>query len=202
MAALNWVRKEQVAAMKWEEIDEEHWVWKCEEHKARKEKLDRDGNTVLDGTAHVVPFADASIEILKYMREYQKAAGINSKFTFVSNRGRTSKSGHVDKTTINTWLKGGFFKRHPQYRDKLTPHGFRTTGKSWARENGWPEIDSEMALAHRLGDRVQEIYARDAERIEQRRDMMQAYADYCSRTAPLPANVHRIRRRPKRRRTS
>jgi integrase len=69
------------------------------------------------------------------------------------------------------------------------PHGFRTTFKGWAVEHGYPDDDSEMALAHTVGTSVRNIYARHAHRIEPRRLMMQSWADYCGRTEPLDAKI-------------
>jgi hypothetical protein len=61
--------------------------------------------------------------------------------------------------------------------------------KTWAVEHNYPETDSEMALAHKIGDPVRNIYARFAQKIEPRRLMMQDFADYCDRTEPLPSAV-------------
>jgi hypothetical protein len=44
-----------------------------------------------------------------------------------------------------------------------------------------------------IGTKVRNIYKRHAQRIEQRRPMMKAWAKYCNRTEPLPAKVVPLR---------
>lgn len=64
-----------------------------------------------------------------------------------------------------------------------TVHGFRTTFKSWSRQQGYANELSEIQLWHKLGNRVQQAYDRDP-MLEQRREMMQAWADYCFSLCP------------------
>jgi integrase len=75
----------------------------------------------------------------------------------------------------------------------ITIHGFRTTFGNWSVDHGYEERDSEMALGHMVGNAIRSIYKRNATRIEPRRLMMQAWADYCDRTEPLPAEVIPLR---------
>ena len=82
-------------------------------------------------------------------------------------------------------------------RTDCTPHGFRSTFGEWSVDHGYDERDSEMALGHVVGTAVRNIYKRNAERIEQRRPMMQAWADYCGRTKPVPAGVIQFNRAKK-----
>ena len=46
-----------------------------------------------------------------------------------------------------------------------------------------------MALGHSIGNGVRNTYKRNAKRIEPRRQMMQAWADFLDRVEPLPATV-------------
>lgn len=64
---------------------------------------------------------------------------------------------------------------------KSTVHGFRSSFKSWSEENGWgndPRL-AEFALAHSLPDKVEASYNR-VTRVEERRRLMQRWADYCA----------------------
>jgi integrase len=71
-------------------------------------------------------------------------------------------------------------------RKDVTVHGFRTAFRSWAETDGRFNLeDAEAALNHVVGNTVQRIYARDADRIEPRRQLMQAWADFCDRTEPM-----------------
>ncbi len=176
------VRKGQANAARWAEIDMENRVWRCEEHKTRETRTNRRGETVLVGEAHVIPLSDAAMGVLKAMRELQSAGGIDSEYVFHGRRG-----GHMAQTTINTWLKLRFKKKRPEFANvDFTPHGMRRAFKSWARSEGIPEIDSEIALAHVIGTPVSRMYAQDANTIERRRPMMQKWADHCDRVGPTP----------------
>jgi len=60
-----------------------------------------------------------------------------------------------------------------------TPHGFRTTAATLLREKplAYDSDLVELALAHSHGNKVRGAYDR-AERMDERREMLQAYADY------------------------
>ena len=60
-----------------------------------------------------------------------------------------------------------------------TPHGFRTTAATLLREKplAYDSDLVELALAHTQGNKVRGAYDR-AERMDERREMLQAYADY------------------------
>jgi hypothetical protein len=66
---------------------------------------------------------------------------------------------------------------------RASPHGFRSTFRDWCGDNGKPREHAERALAHKFGSAVEAAYARSA-LLEQRRPLMQAWADYaCGDTA-------------------
>jgi integrase len=67
-------------------------------------------------------------------------------------------------------------------RDDVTAHGFRSSFRDWAGENGQPDDIAEMALAHTLG-KVQEAYKR-SDLLDRRRPLMDAWAALCGRVAP------------------
>jgi integrase len=84
----------------------------------------------------------------------------------------------------------------------VTPHGFRETFGTWCDHENYDERDSEIALGHAVGSRVRNIYKKNAHRIEQRRIMMQDWANECGDTRPIGGtNVTSIRP-TKRRRTA
>jgi integrase len=61
----------------------------------------------------------------------------------------------------------------------LTVHGFRSTFKDWAaEETNFPNIVSEMALAHTISSDVEAAYRR-GELFEKRKKLMQQWAIYC-----------------------
>ena len=62
-------------------------------------------------------------------------------------------------------------------KQEMSAHGFRSIASTLLNEQGWNRDAIERQLAHAPKDRVREAYHR-AEYLEERREMMQAYADY------------------------
>ena len=61
-------------------------------------------------------------------------------------------------------------------------HGFRSTFRDWAAEQtSFPNEVIEMALAHVIDDKT-EAYRR-GESVDKRRQFMDAWAEYCGRSA-------------------
>lgn len=69
---------------------------------------------------------------------------------------------------------------------KTTMHGVRSTFKDWAEENGWDTKLTEAALSHKLAKSQTEAAYFRTDLLEQRRPLMQAWAD-----AILPAASRR-----------
>jgi integrase len=64
---------------------------------------------------------------------------------------------------------------------KLTAHGFRSAFRTWAEEaTQYPPHVIEQALAHQIGDAVTRAYRR-TDLLDQRRRLMQDWADFCNR---------------------
>ena len=60
------------------------------------------------------------------------------------------------------------------------PHGFRSSFRNWAAENsGASWAVCESALAHNVGNGVEQAYMR-SDLFEQRRELMQQWSDYLS----------------------
>lgn len=65
----------------------------------------------------------------------------------------------------------------------VTVHGFRSTFKDWATElTAFPNLVSEAALAHVVKDKTEAAYRR-GQMLDKRRELMQAWADYCDGVA-------------------
>jgi integrase len=63
------------------------------------------------------------------------------------------------------------------YKGKFTPHGIRATASTLLNEHGWRPDVIEKQLAHMERDRIRAAYNR-ADYLEERRKMMQSWADY------------------------
>jgi integrase len=60
----------------------------------------------------------------------------------------------------------------------VTVHGFRSSFRDWAAENGVARDLAEAALAHKVKDATEAAYNRTA-LVEQRRAVMERWADFC-----------------------
>jgi len=68
-------------------------------------------------------------------------------------------------------------------RGDVTVHGFRSTFRDWAAERtNFPAEVAEAALAHAIGDKVEAAYRR-GDLFEKRRRLMDAWAEFCAKSA-------------------
>jgi integrase len=70
--------------------------------------------------------------------------------------------------------------------EEMTWHGFRTIASTCLNELGWHPDLIELQLAHAERDEVRAAYNR-AQRLPERRTMMQAWADYLDRLRAGPS---------------
>ena len=70
----------------------------------------------------------------------------------------------------------------------------RSVFKTWAGEStGFANETSEIALAHRIGNKTEQAYER-GDKFEKRRRLMDAWADYLAKPAPAAKIVIPLRR--------
>ena len=80
----------------------------------------------------------------------------------------------------------------------ITTHGFRATFRTWAAERtNFPRELAEVALAHVVGDETERSYQR-GDLFEKRRQMMDAWAKFCSKPTVAGAVVplHAVQQLP------
>ena len=167
-AILTAARPGEVRAMTWEEIDFESRVWVIP------------GAKMKGGKTHFVPLSNAALDILKEVLPLQHD---RNDFVFPSRKKETALS----DMSLSMLLRGMAYDgvengMRPRWVDSeghmVVPHGFRATFKAWSLANSWPDHLSEKALSHSDKDRVRAAYAREP-LTEERRPMMQAWADWC-----------------------
>ena len=114
---------------------------------------------------HQVPLSDAAIAVLKAVHE----DGLKPEdYVFPAPRG-----GSLSDMALSQLLK------RMGHAD-ITVHGFRSTFRDWAGETtqfGREEV--EMALAHTIASSVERAYRR-GRALDKRRELMAAWATYCS----------------------
>jgi len=132
---------------KWSEIDWTSKVWSVPPERRK------DGKPY----PHRVPLSDQAIELLKSIEKKGDAI-----FCF-------------DEDNLGSrYSLGVLLKR--MTKTNATMHGFRSTFRDWAAENGIPDIVAEKCLMHAVGSAVVQAYQR-SDLLDQRREVMQKWAD-------------------------
>jgi len=155
----------------WDEIDTEAALW-CIPGERMKMRSD-----------HVVSLPKQALAMLETLRAYQESEYV---FPAVARQGRP----HIHRDSLSKALREDL-----GYRDRHVTHGWRASFRTLARERLGVDIDVlEKQLAHASGDRTAQAYDR-AQFIEQRRIVMQTWADWLDEQAAIAAggNVTPIR---------
>jgi integrase len=114
---------------------------------------------------HIVPLSTQAVAILEEIKPLTGSV----RYVFPSSRGDGRP---MSDNTIRTALKTLGYDS-----EVMTPHGFRTTASTLLNEQGWSPDAIERQLCHMPRDQVRAAYNR-AQYLEERRRMMQSWADY------------------------
>jgi integrase len=153
LAPLVFVRPGELRAAEWPEFDLVNAEWRIP------------GERMKMGEPHLVPLSRQALAIL---RELQPLAR-GGKYLFPSVRTRDRP---MSDNTINAALR-----RMGYTREEQTGHGFRTMASTLLNEQGFAPDVIELQLAHAERNKVRAAYNK-AQRLPERRKMMQAWADY------------------------
>jgi integrase len=162
LAALVFQRPgEELRCARWDEFDLDDGTWLVPADRMKRTKAGKEY-----GQAHTVPLSRQAVEIL---RELQPLTG-NGPVVF---RGEKGKERPISENTLNAALDALGYTS-----DEHRAHGFRSSARTMLHErlNVAPEV-IEAQLAHAVPDALGRAYNR-TEFIEQRRQMMQTWADY------------------------
>jgi integrase len=117
------------------------------------------------GKPHRVPLSDRVVEILASLPR-------EGEFIFVGAHTSAVSNPHQLKRVLQ---RTGY--------DNITVHGFRSSFRDWAAETTpFPNHVVEQALAHAISSGVEAAYRR-GDLFEKRRELMQAWADYCGKVS-------------------
>ncbi|RLG28706.1 integrase [Methanosarcinales archaeon] len=152
-APLVFVRPGELRKAEWVEINLEERLWTIPAEKMKKKR------------PHLVPLSRQAVEILQ---ELKPLTG-EGKYVFPSVR---TNDRPMSENTLNAALR-----RLGYSKDEMVAHGFRTMASTRLHEMGWPSHVIEIQLAHVDRNSVRAVYNK-AEYLEERRKMMQAWADY------------------------
>lgn len=145
-------RSGEVLNSTWDEIDFNGAIWTVPAHRMKA------------GKEHRVPLSCTAIEILNSLHETR-----TSNYIFAGQKAERPLSN----------MAFAMLMRRMNYQD-LTVHGFRSAFRDWVGdETSFQREVAEQALAHRVGDATERAYRR-ADALQKRRELMEAWAGYCS----------------------
>jgi integrase len=130
------------------------------------------------GREHRVPLSPRALAILEEMQAFRPAGGGDS-YVFPGGKAGRALSNMAFLMLLRRM-------GHPD----LTAHGFRATFKTWASERtGFQNEIIEAALAHVIGNKVEQAYRR-GDMFEKRRRLTQQWATFC--TTPVDQAQNKI----------
>lgn len=149
---LTGVRTQEMRFATWEEVDLEKGIW---EIPAERMKMRR---------PHIVPLSTHVIDLFKQIKP------ITGHYPYIFI-GRNNRSKPISKESVSQVIELLGFK------GRATGHGFRHTMSTILHEQGFNSFWIEMQLAHIDKNSIRGVY-NHAQYFEQRREMMQWYADF------------------------
>lgn len=156
LAPYVFVRPGELRQATWSEFDFNRAEWRIPEARMKA------------GEPLLVPLSRQVIELL---RRLHPITG-HGRYLFPSLRSATRP---ITDNTVNAALR-----RLGYSSEEMTGHGFRSMASTALNEQGWHPDLIELQLAHAERNKVRGAYNR-AQRLAERRQMMQAWADYLDR---------------------
>jgi integrase len=121
-----------------------------------------------------VPLSSRAIEIVSEMEQVRL-----SDYVFPSIVGGQPLS-NMALLTLLKRLNSGSRRWLDRDGRTITAHGFRATFRTWAEEVAtFPRAVVEQAMGHQVGGKVERAYRR-TDLLEKRRELMDAWANYCA----------------------
>lgn len=151
------VRPSELREARWSEFNLGEAIWTVpEDRKGRKARPE-----------HVVPLSEQVIATLEELQPVTCHADHSLLFPGARDPRRP-----ISDNTLNAALR-----RLGYSKDQQTAHGFRHIASTRLHEMGWKSHVIETQLAHKDRDTIRGTYNK-AEYLEERREMMQAWADH------------------------
>ncbi|MBN8211332.1 MAG: tyrosine-type recombinase/integrase [Xanthomonadales bacterium] len=163
-------RSGEVRGMVWDEVNLQGKLWTIPAARMKAKQV------------HRVPLSKQAVELLK------RQVGHHEELVFPSVQAQTVLS----DMTLTALLRR--LKAKSDTADRVaTAHGFRSSFRDWCSENGFARDLAERSLAHTVQNKVEAAYHR-TDLLEQRRPMMQAWADFI---IPVDRKTNRNKKEPK-----
>lgn len=161
LLALTWVRTTELREMTWGEIDFEKRLWVIPVGRMKRKR------------EHVVRLSDAATNILHLL----KSRSQGSSFVFPNDR-------RIDRPMSENAIL--YMLGRIGYGGRMTGHGWRSVGSTWANQAGYNPDAIERQLSHAPDDKVRAAYNR-AEYMDIRIQMMTDWAEWLQAQEPQPS---------------
>ena len=173
LAPMLFQRPGELRRAEWAEFDLDAGLWAIP-----SERMKRTMQGKASGGAHIVPLASQAVAVLRDLRPLTG----HGRYVFPSPR--TGERPMSDNAVLSALRRMGFPKH------EMTGHGFRAMARTMLAERlGVDESVIEAQLGHNVRDSLGRAYNR-TEFVDQRRAMMQTWADYLDRLRKGGEVVH------------
>lgn len=156
-------RPGELRGMEWSELDLDAAEWRIP---ASRQKLPKAQKESLRTPDHVVPLPAQAVAILRELH------GLTGRGRFVFSGLRTPAR-PMSENTVNAALR-----RMGYTSEQMTAHGFRHMASTRLNEMGWNPDAIERQLSHRVAGGVVRGTYNQAQYLDERRKLVQAWADY------------------------
>ncbi len=169
---LTFVRSSELRFARWSEIDFKSALWVIPERREVIDGIKYSARGAKMRRKHYVPLCRQAVAILKELKDLTYDISGDGGFIFT---GCYDALKPMSENTINKALR----KMGYDTKTDLCGHGFRTLACSALIESGlWSEDVVELQMSHKESNSVRAAYTHKAKHLDQRRLMLQWWADY------------------------
>lgn len=168
LSLLVFIRSSELRFARWPEIDLERAMWTIPGEREAIEGVKHSGRGAKMRTPHLVPLSRQALAALEHIRQFSGA------FDLVFAGDHDPRKPMSENTVNKSLRRMGF-----DTQTELCHHGFRTMACSALVESGlWSRDAVERQMSHQERSGVRAAYIHKAEHLEERRLMVQWWADY------------------------
>ena len=149
LMVLTATRSGEARGASWDEVDIDAATWTIPAGRMKA------------GVEHTVPLSNAAVDVLQAAAAEFGRDGL----IFPSTKGTVTRDANMSNMLKTAGVAA-------------VPHGFRSSFRNWAAENGVERDVAEAALAHKVGNAVEAAYLR-TDYLEKRREVMAKWARHC-----------------------
>lgn len=176
LTMLTFVRSSELRFARWPEIDFKHALWTIPPKRKPIKGVRYSHRGSKMQTPHLVPLSQQSLKVIKSIYEFTG----NHKLIFTGDHNPQKA---MSENTVNKALRSMGYDT----KTEICAHGFRAMACSALIESGiWSKDAVERQMSHQERDSVRAAYITKADHLEERRLMMQWWADFIDANKEKP----------------